>query len=98
MFRISRRKRLGTSVMASATRRSNLSLFILSHDHEAKIVAVVANGTLVAQRLRFADAAAVKNLHVGGERPHLLWQGRAQLFLDLHRVVTFGDADAIGDA
>jgi hypothetical protein len=39
----------------------------------------------------------VKDLHVRCERPHLLRQLRAQLFFDLHRIVAFGDADAVRD-
>src|SRR5215475_8562574 len=110
MFRISRRKRLGMRVMASATRRSNRSLLIFSsraslegspcrcllHDMLV-IIAVVAHRTLIAQRLRLADAASVKNLYIGSERPHFLRQRGAELLLDLHGVVAFCDADPIGD-
>jgi hypothetical protein len=39
----------------------------------------------------------VKDQHVRGERPHLLRQRGAQLLLDFHRVVAFGDADAVRD-
>ena len=62
------------------------------------IVAVVPNRALIAERLRLANAPAVENLHVGGERPHLFRQRGAQLLLDVHGVVAFGDTDAIGDA
>ena len=53
---------------------------------------------MVAQRLRLADAAAVKNLDVGSERPHFLRQRGAELLFDLHGVITLGDADAIRNA
>ena len=59
------------------------------------VIAVVANGALIAQRLRFADAPAVKDLHVGGERPHLLRQQAAQLLFNVDGIVAFRDPDAI---
>src|SRR5262245_53107657 len=121
MFRISRRKRRGMSVIASATSRSNRSLFtcflggpegppllpfatcganlygsrrrarLKGSPHRCLlhkvlvIIAVVANGTLVAERLRLTNATAVKNLDVRREDPHFLRQLGAQLFLDFHR-------------
>ena len=40
----------------------------------------------------------MKNLDVGRQRPHLLRQRGAELLFDLHGVIAFGDADAIGNA
>jgi hypothetical protein len=63
-----------------------------------EIVAVVANGALIAQRLWFADTPTMKDLHIGCERPHRLRQRATQLFLDLHRIVAFRDPDPVRDA
>ncbi len=67
-------------------------------DHEAVVVALVANETLIAQRFRTADAAAVQNQRVGGSRPPFRRHRLAQLLFDDDRIVRFGDADAIRDA
>src|SRR5690349_665460 len=78
---ISRRKRAGISSIASATSFSNCARVTVSflRHHEPKIIAIVADRTLVAERLRLADAPAVEDLHIRRERPHLLRQPLAQL-------------------
>src|SRR5687768_16270049 len=82
-FFISRRKRFGISVTASTTRRSNCSRFIQGF----VVIAVLPYRAAIAHRLRAADTAAMKNLDVRGERPHLLRQRRAELGFDLLRIV-----------
>ena len=52
-----------------------------------EVVAVVAHGALVAERLRPADAAAVQDERVGRPRPALRRQRAAQLLLDDLRIV-----------
>src|SRR4051812_28006492 len=69
-----------------------------TRDHQAEILALVANDTLVAQRLRAADTPSVEDQRVGGSRPPFGRHGVAQLLLDHDRVVGLGDADAVGDA
>src|SRR5512147_681959 len=109
MFVISRRKRFGMSAIASATSSSNLARVTLlvpssadrlrsASDHQPEVVAIAAHGTLIAQRLWLADAAAMQDLHVGGDRPHLSRQRTAQLILDLDRIVPLGDADPVRHA
>ena len=73
-------------VTASATSRSNAARVILSErPRRCDSNRSLAHRALRAQRLRPADAAPVQDLHVGGERPHLLRQRLAQLRLDLDR-------------
>src|SRR5207253_9685284 len=96
MFCISRRKRAGMSSIASATSCSNLFRFTGLLHHVLVIVTVVPDGALIAQRLRLADASAVKDLHVRRERPQLLWQTAAELLFHVDGVVAFRDPDAIG--
>src|SRR5687767_1744850 len=97
---ISRRKRFGISITASATSRSNLSRVMcgpragcLARDDRPVVLAVGPDGAVVAQRFRPADTAAVKYLHVRGSRPEGVWQRPAQLRFDLHRIVALGNAD-----
>src|SRR5258706_14868793 len=111
MFCIALRNRRGMDASASATSCSNSfrstpwgRLFgFLSRrlavarprDDEPKILAVVAHDALVAERLRAADAAAVKNQRVGCARPALRRQRGRQLLFHQHRIVSLGDADAV---
>src|SRR5712692_3618682 len=67
-------------------------------DDEPDVIAVLAHGALVAQRLRAADAAAVENQRVGGARPPRLRHRRAELRLDDDGIVALGDSDPVGHA
>src|SRR6266513_1317518 len=105
MFFISRRKRAGMSSIASATSFSNWFLVTSgadlvgsARDYQTVVVAVVTDGTLIAERLRLADAPAMQDLHVRGKRPHLLRQEAAQLLFDFDGIVAFRDPDAVRDA
>ena len=69
----------------------------LARDDRPVVLAVGPDGTVVAQRFRPADTAAVEYLHVRGSRPEGVWQRPAQLRLDLHRIVALGDANPIGN-
>src|SRR4030095_11067519 len=79
-FLISRRNRLGIRAMASVTRRSKAARVMARSRasrrpcgfhgplgcgaQTAIVIALVDHQALVAERLRSADAAAVKDLHV----------------------------------
>src|SRR4051812_1087503 len=91
IFCIASRNRLGIDASASATRRSNSDFFTdrfpgqlraFARDDGPKIVALVADGALVAERFGSADPPAVEDQRVGRSRPPLGRQRGAQLLLD----------------
>src|SRR5688572_24510318 len=99
-FFISRRKRAGIRVTASATRRSNswrvIPAFVgagFSRPERQVIVAILPYGAFRAERLRPANATAVQDLDVRRKRPHLLRQRTAQLRLHLDGILTLRDPD-----
>jgi len=62
------------------------------------ILAILADRAPRTERLRFADAPAVKNLDVGGQGPHFLRKRSAQLRFHLARVITTRNPDPVRDA
>jgi hypothetical protein len=55
------------------------------------VIAVVGDRTAIAQRLRPADAPAVQDQRIGGERPRVRRQRPRQLIFHDDRVVRLGD-------
>ena len=66
----------------------------LGHEASAIEIAVRPDVAARAERLRPADAAAVQDQHVRGARPPLGRQHRAQLRLDLDRIVALAPGRA----
>src|SRR5689334_9410471 len=62
-------------------------------DHEAEVVAVVADRTLIAQRFGPADSPSVQNQGARRARPPLLRHCAAQLLFDRFRIVALGNAN-----
>src|SRR2546425_9166251 len=99
------------SLTASATSRVNAARSILAcsccdrrgglpclRAEREVVIAVLADRASIAERLRFADAAAVEDLDVGGERPHLARKQRAELRFHFLRILAAGNAYPVRDA
>ena len=64
----------------------------LGGDFRAVVLAVIAHEALIAQGLRSAYSAAVKDLHVRSEGPSFWRKGRTELLLDNLGIIALGDA------
>src|SRR5262245_15262857 len=88
---------------ASATRRSKRARVMTGFtadrlgDLRPIVVAVIAHGALVAERLGPADPSPMEDLHVRGQRPHRRRQCATELRFDGLGIVAFSDADPVRD-
>src|ERR1051325_5907661 len=106
MFFIASRNRCGIDASASATWLSNFSRRIVlvprplppGADDRRVVFTLVAHDADIAERLRLADPAAGEDQRGGRLRRAVGGPRGAELFLDVDRVVAFGDPDAIADA
>src|SRR5205085_4714180 len=78
--------------------RRYLHLSPLPRDHQAVVVAVIADVAHLAQRLRVADPSSMENQRIGGLGPFRWRQLFSQLLFAEDGVVAFGDANPVGAA